>query len=124
VEEEEDKKGEEKKKKRKRRKRKSQKKRKKWKSRRIGPKKRIRRIQDHNKTRYIYYMMDTLLCLIYLHANTFTPIYTCLKIQFKKHVTPDPVPFFHPDPFFHPSPAASEYRAFPGNRVGTRLYPS
>jgi len=29
-------------------------------------------------------MMDTLLCLIYLHANTFTPIYTCLKIQFLK----------------------------------------
>jgi len=27
-------------------------------------------------------MMGTLLCLIYLHANTFAPIYTCLEIQF------------------------------------------
>jgi len=29
-------------------------------------------------------MMDTLLCLICLHANTFTPIYTCLEIQLLK----------------------------------------
>ena len=30
-------------------------------------------------------MMDTLLCLIYLHANTFTPICTCLKIELKNN---------------------------------------
>jgi len=48
-------------------------------------------------------MMDTLLCLIYFHANTFTPIYTCLKIQFLK--------------------ISSGYPEFPSIQAGTRLCP-
>jgi len=66
-------------------------------------------------------MMDTLLCLIYLYANTFTPIYTCLKIQFKK--ISDNQTRVHFSVLVRMPPGAG-YLKFPDIRVITRLCPS